>query len=222
MNYGTFQRLEALLRRSSRINNKDTLTSLLMDAQDVSSRFLSKIIKTDTCWLWRNAPANQYGRFGGALAHRVSFFYFVDTVPDDKLVRHKCDNKPCVNPSHLELGTYLDNSHDHVKRGRSRSRFGRAAVAEMQRLYDIGVPIGRAADLFRISGGYYEALARGKYVPVAHSYHPADMAGYPVSGPCKACNSTGRYFQLSKQVVCAACAGSGIYSPPGSSLEVSP
>ena len=56
------------------------------------------------------------------MAHRVA--YCVENhldLSDIKglIVRHKCDNRPCVQPSHLELGTTQDNANDMVSRGRS-------------------------------------------------------------------------------------------------------
>lgn len=54
-------------------------------------------------------------------AHRLAY---VDAnglnIEDIKgmVVRHKCDNRRCVNPDHLELGTVTDNNRDTVRRGR--------------------------------------------------------------------------------------------------------
>lgn len=37
-----------------------------------------------------------------------------------RIVRHRCDNKTCVNPDHLLIGTYADNTQDMMERGRNR------------------------------------------------------------------------------------------------------
>jgi hypothetical protein len=45
-------------------------------------------------------------------------------IPDGLVVRHKCDNKQCINPLHLELGTQKDNIDDMFKRGRANKAIG--------------------------------------------------------------------------------------------------
>lgn len=93
-----------------------------------ADRFWSKVDRRSgqECWEWQAARrADGYGQFslGGARghmyqAHRVSWTLANGTIPEGLLVRHRCDNRPCVNPAHLELGTHLDNMHDMATRER--------------------------------------------------------------------------------------------------------
>lgn len=45
-------------------------------------------------------------------------------IPPGKMICHHCDNPPCVNPSHLYLGTGFENNRDTVRRGRARRATG--------------------------------------------------------------------------------------------------
>jgi hypothetical protein len=51
-------------------------------------------------------------------AHRLAWASAHGPIPDGMVVRHKCDNPPCIGLDHLELGTYGDNATDRVRRDR--------------------------------------------------------------------------------------------------------
>lgn len=52
------------------------------------------------------------------LAHRAAYSAWVGTIPEGQVVRHRCDNRRCINPEHLVLGTQADNIADAVERDR--------------------------------------------------------------------------------------------------------
>lgn len=84
------------------------------------------------CWEWQAGIGTQgYGRFKiqqpeprTVYAHRVSFVMHAGAIPEGSLVLHKCDNRRCVNPAHLFLGSQLDNMQDMAKKGRDINRVG--------------------------------------------------------------------------------------------------
>ncbi len=91
------------------------------------------------CWEWQSTRNNHgYGKFWlsgrTAAAHRVSYELHKGPIPAGFAVRHTCDNPPCVNPSHLLIGTGKDNARDALERGRYRrgARNGRAKLTESQ------------------------------------------------------------------------------------------
>lgn len=121
----------------------------------------------DDCWEWtRFRDKAGYGRikYLGKIygAHRVSYtVHYGVAIPHGLVVRHSCDNPPCVNPSHLVLGTDQDNVDDMNRRGRQAiqrgERNGRAKVTEgdvreIRSLYSAGASRKEISDKFGISG----------------------------------------------------------------------
>jgi hypothetical protein len=69
------------------------------------------------CWEWTGANVGVgYGWFRDGYAHRRSYELFIGEIPDGRLIRHKCDNRLCANPDHLELGTKAENNKDCQER----------------------------------------------------------------------------------------------------------
>ncbi len=123
-------------------------------------RFWSKVDRRgpDDCWEWIAArDRNGYGQFWDparrtmGLAHRFSYAQFVAPLPTSErpgsggvLVRHTCDNPPCVNPAHLIRGGQVQNMAEMKARGRQpnnrrernpKAKLTAEQVAEIRKTY---------------------------------------------------------------------------------------
>lgn len=95
----------------------------------VEDRFWARVDKLSSprgCWEWRGpVSSNGYGiiRVNGKSvgAHRAAWYYSYSEWPYPML-RHACDNRICVNPSHLTVGTHKENMQDLTNRNRQASK----------------------------------------------------------------------------------------------------
>lgn len=107
----------------------ETLKSLSKD------KFLSRVERTSTCWLW-NGSINFYG-YGTIFlsgksvgAHRVAYELFRGSIPPNMQIDHLCYVKNCVFPDHLEVVTISENSR------RMQAHYGRPKVCRKGHPFD--------------------------------------------------------------------------------------
>ena len=112
----------------------------------------------DLCWNWTGCRNdNNYGLIGyrgeRCYAHRMSYIIFKGPIALNKIIRHTCDNRHCVNPNHLILGTKYDNSIDSVKRNRQgHQKLNEEAVKVIKWMLKYKNKYGLASKLARLYG----------------------------------------------------------------------
>lgn len=111
---------------NKKTNSKGTLYG--PPISDPIKRFWSKVDTSgdNGCWNWIAGKSSKgYGQFkvNGKMVSsiKISYSQINGVIPCNMIIRHTCDNRACVNPSHLILGTKKQNSEDMVLRGRSNT-----------------------------------------------------------------------------------------------------
>lgn len=162
-------------------------------AQDFDSYWIEN--QQTGCWEWQRAKtAAGYGNFrasdGIVLSHRFSYERTHGAIPDGMFVLHRCDNRSCVNPSHLFLGSHADNMRDMKDKGRAnggglggefngQSKLTYEKVAEIKTLWAAGqTSQHKLASKFGVSQKIIHNIVTGK------AWAGTSRAETTRAGPC--------------------------------------
>jgi hypothetical protein len=143
-------------------------------------RFWAKVRVGDGCWEWQASRnpggygqftwAGVYGSVAPQGAHRCSWELTYGAIPEGLHVLHCCDNRRCVNPSHLFLGGNAENAADAASKGRfhvprpSRHKLTPEQIVEIRRRILSG-PRGTATKIaieFGVTKGHISQLMSGR------------------------------------------------------------
>lgn len=145
---------------------------------DFFERYADRVRAGDPaeCWIWTGARAS--GGYGHT--HRDSEHVYAHRAAFESLhgvgsargfvVRHRCDNPPCCNPSHLLIGTQADNANDCVERGRNNPAKGeeiwtaQLTAADVRHMRDMardGATIAAICALYPVSAVSVSLALRG-------------------------------------------------------------
>lgn len=173
--------LDDSMRVSQTCGNRDCVNpehlylSEIMGHHTHNPAYLHSMVdkSTDTgCWEWTGRLNNNgYGIIsvgkGAVLMHRASWEVFCGDIPDHLYVLHKCDNRKCINPNHLFLGSLLDNNRDARQKMRTftdgRHFNARLTVDEVLEIKNMpSVSSDDLASLYSVSRATINAIRSGR------------------------------------------------------------
>lgn len=150
-------------------------------AQKFQSRIIEGSIKKENgCWEWEKCiQGNGYGRIRISTftyyAHRLSYAAFKGDVPETYDVCHTCDNRKCVNPNHLFVGTRKDNMQDCAHKHRTTkgrtftygekihgAKLKNSDIPIILHMLEEGAKVKEIASLYKICEGTVRQIRTGK------------------------------------------------------------
>jgi len=152
-----------------------------LTADTTHERFWRKVDKTPgqgigDCWMWTaRVNAGGYGNFrldpkgNQSSASRISYIITYGEIDDNAYVCHRCDNRACVNPSHLFLGNQSDNLQDMVMKRRGmigetnkEAKLTESQVENIKKLLEDKIPQSAIAEQFGVTQSCISLIATGK------------------------------------------------------------
>lgn len=101
--------------------------------------------------------------------YRLVYESLIGVIPENNVVRHKCDNASCCNPKHLEIGLQKDNIHDAISRGRNargikvpQAKLTDDKVREIRALLSKGLTTRKIADMYGVCDPTISNINTGK------------------------------------------------------------
>ncbi len=142
----------------------------------IHDRFEKFTNKTEDCWLWQGAKDETgYGRiyYNGRRqrTHRIAWELSHGVILNGLKVLHRCDNRACINPGHLFLGSLKDNNTDRATKGRNADFHGdknpsakltpQQVLTSRQR-HALGETTASIARAFYVSEGTIRNILKGR------------------------------------------------------------
>ncbi len=118
------------------------------------------------CWEWTSTlQKTGYGKIQdwlhkSRLAHRAIYALAVAPIPVGMYVLHSCDNRRCINPEHLWLGTHADNQKDKVQKGRHNYKFSADEIDQIKRYHKYGIARVELRKAFQISTFWFDKVIK--------------------------------------------------------------
>lgn len=157
-----------------RVRSNGDVTFGRHEADYCSRKFWQSVAITadpSQCWLWllrkNNCGYGQVNRDGRTQsAHRMAWILTHGSIPQDKCVMHLCDNRLCVNPSHLQLGSLQENIVDRDNKHRTakgrqsgQAKLTESIVQEIRTSIESGVVLART---FHVTPAAISAVRKRK------------------------------------------------------------